>query len=146
MSSSASELSWLEPARLAYEAGASDAEVMKIMKATAKQFEQRYAQNPEFRAFIDVGRMMSKAWWYEQARLNLTNKSFQSPLWLANMKNRFGWSDKAEDRAADVSLGNKSAEEIKAELLPLMRRAMKSLKKDGLTEADVLKQLSASEH
>ncbi len=132
--------------RLAYEAGASDAEVMKIMKCTAKQFEKRYAENTEFRTFIDVGRMMAKAWWYEQARLNLQNKSFQGSLWFTNMRNRYGWSDKPEAANGEAPLDQLSDSEMQAKLVGAMRKVLKSMKKDGLTEADLLRQFSGTDH
>ena len=48
----------------------------------------------DFKATVDFGRMLSKAWWMSKARKNLDNKAFNANLWFMVMKNQFGWSEK----------------------------------------------------
>lgn len=53
---------------------------------------------PEFSETINRGKMLSAAWWQCQGRKNLQNKEFSPTLWYMNMKNRFGWADKTENK------------------------------------------------
>lgn len=53
----------------------------------------------EFRETLKIANGLCRAWWEEQARLNINHKNgmnFEAALWFMNMKNRFGWRDKTE--------------------------------------------------
>lgn len=79
-----------------YGEGGSDSEAAVILKLTLARFDQLYLEQPAFATIIDQCRTLSRAWWESQARKNLWNKDFNTPLWNFNMKNRFGWADKSE--------------------------------------------------
>lgn len=57
----------------------------------------------EFSVAIQEGVRLSAAWWQRMGRTNLKEKDFQTGLWYANMKNRFGWRDKTETEQTIVA-------------------------------------------
>ena len=68
----------------------------------------------EHEAFLDSkkkGVDFSEGWWMKQGRENLKKGDFNYTGWYMNMKNRFGWADKTE---------NKDTIEDKAALLKLL--------------------------
>jgi hypothetical protein len=113
----------------AYASGASDIEICRILKVRPIKFEERYRKDAVFRELIDTGRMLRRAWWMEQGRLNLHNPKFNRNTWLDYMKNEFGWAEKVETVSDDK---NKSYDELKQEVLPVMRALLeKHLLEEG---------------
>jgi len=53
-------------------------------------------EKPEFSDAIQRAVDLSEAWWIEKGQDRLDADKFQTGLWYANMKNRFGWRDKTE--------------------------------------------------
>ena len=68
---------------------------LKICKQTFYNLCDKY---PEFLDSKKKGEDFSKGWWLKQGRVNLENKDFSATLFYMNMKNRFGWADKREDK------------------------------------------------
>ena len=89
-------ISWSEQLIENYSNGYSDAEVAAAMKITLRAFHQQLADNVTFQTLVEYGRTLSTAFWESQARKNLGNKQFNSPLYAFYMKNKFGWADKVE--------------------------------------------------
>lgn len=83
-----------------YSEGGSDVEVAKILNITIGRFFQLYEETPTFADFVDKGRTLSQAWWYETGRKALFTKEFNPGLYNFVMKNRFGWADKVESTDA----------------------------------------------
>lgn len=81
---------------LAYEEGAADVEIARLLDITIADFYRLEEENPAFAKFVEKGRTLSQAWWYEKARKGLFTKEFNTALWNFNMKNRFGWADKID--------------------------------------------------
>lgn len=79
-----------------YSAGCSDAEVAAELKITIKDYYQQITDNKTFNKLVEYGRTLSQAFWEGQARKNIGNKQFNTPLWTFYMKNKFGWADKSE--------------------------------------------------
>mgnify|MGYP003531648530 CR=1 FL=1 len=79
-----------------YATGAADVEIAKLLDITINDFYRLEQEQPAFAKFVDKGRTMSQAWWYEKARKGLFTKEFNTALWNFNMKNRFGWADKTD--------------------------------------------------
>ena len=89
---------WEEVILSMYAEGAGDVEVMKqIWEWTGsfsyKLWERWIKEEDRFKEVIDMGGILSKAWWERNGRKNIDNKGFNSVLWYMNMKNRFGWAD-----------------------------------------------------
>lgn len=85
-----------ERIRAEYAEGAADVEIAKLLDMTEEQFYRTENENAAFAIFVQKGRTLSKAWWYELSRKNVRLKEFNTPLYVINMKNRFGWADKTE--------------------------------------------------
>lgn len=79
-----------------YAEGASDQEVAKELRIPMSRFKRLYSSDEHFRSVIDDGRGHALAWWMKEGRTNLKNKQFSYVGWFQNMKNRYGWADKAE--------------------------------------------------
>lgn len=124
---------WATDVILWYKQGYSDAEVAAAMNTTMRQFNTQLADNPTFAQLVEHGRTLSLAWWESQARINLNNKSFNTPLWVFNMKNKYGWADKVETTSTNENL-NMSLDSLRSDI----DRKLKRLYKDnaaGLTAA-----------
>ena len=87
--------------------GASLCEVSAKLGICKDEIHEWEENIPEFSDAIKKGKLLSQVWWEKQGRLNLTNKNFNYTLWYANMKNRFGWSDK-KDVQLDSSVERKT--------------------------------------
>lgn len=87
---------WINELIALYTEGASDVEVAASQKITIKAFYKHMADNAKFAQLVEYGRTLSQAFWEGQARQNIRNKQFNTPLWTFYMKNKFGWADKTE--------------------------------------------------
>lgn len=85
--------------------GASQIEVMAKLGISRTVWDRFLDEEPEFIAIVEQGTGLCEAWWMTEARNNLYNHKFQTVLWYMNMKNRFGWKDKAE---VDYTSGGKA--------------------------------------
>ena len=121
----AKEINWKEVAD-AYAEGAADVEIARLLDITIADFYQLVQDNAAFSKFVEKGRTMSQAWWYERARKGLFTKEFNTALWNFNMKNRFGWADKI-DTADTTDKDPVNLDEAKAQL----QRALKSIAKSN---------------
>lgn len=118
----------------AYANGASDIEVCKIMEITLVQFKRMYDSNEDFHNAVNLGRVMSHAWWVEQGRRNLFNQKFNNNIWLANMKHRFGW-DKADNANQDLGEGN--VDQLRDRLIKLIPGALSRIYPE-MSQSDLL--------
>ena len=128
---------WIEDVVSAYEDGASDHEVCKIMRITYAVFQRYYDDTENFRNLVEMGRTMSKAWWYEMGRANIHNTKFNTSLWMFNMKNRYGWADKTENVNTNENNENLDLDALEQKLRKLAPSVYKILKPE-MTEAEVV--------
>lgn len=91
---------WREVALANYKEGASDTEVTVALQIPYREFLNCMDTDTEFRQIVEMGRDLAKAFWYEVGRKNVKNNKFNTTLWYANMKNRYGWSDKVTTDSA----------------------------------------------
>ena len=76
--------------------GASITEVSAALDISRETVYDWAKNNPVFSDALQRGLRNSEAWWERTGRTNLEAGSFRTGLWYANMKNRFGWRDKAD--------------------------------------------------
>lgn len=98
-----------------YHKGGHDIEVCKALKLKYKEFTKLYDNDADFAELIDLGRLYARAWWYEQGRINVDNKNFNTTLWAFQMKNLHGWAEKSESLVTDTG-EPKDLKEAKAQL------------------------------
>ena len=89
------EIDWKELADI-YATGGFDINIARALDITIADFYRLEQEQPAFAKFVDKGRTMCRAWWYDQARLNLTTKGFNVALYNFVMKNTQGWADKTD--------------------------------------------------
>ena len=83
--------------------GASIVEVCGLLEISRETFynwtdKNHESYREEFFDTITKGLIQSQIWWEKTARDNIGEKTFQTALWIFNMKNRFrdDWRDKQE--------------------------------------------------
>lgn len=127
---------WAVKVKDLYENGATDVEVMAEMKWSKATFDE-YMQTDGFCRLVEMGRLMSKAWWVGQVRKNLNNRQFNGAIYSLYMKNTFGWAEKQENTEAK-SPDMMSTDELKAAYEKIMPQIAKTLKQDGMTSEKVV--------
>jgi hypothetical protein len=85
-----------------YQKGASDVEVKALIYSKRGSFsndlwDRWMKEEPQFSETIKTGKLLSKAWWYKNGRINLQSKEFNYTGWYMQMKNRFGWTDRVDN-------------------------------------------------
>lgn len=121
--------SWAKEIVEFYKQGYSDAEVAASMNITMRQFNSMLADNPTFNKLVEFGRTLSLAWWESQSRKNIGNKSFNTPLWVFTMKNKYGWADKIETTNANENV-DLSLDQLRSEI----SRKLNKLKDENTPE------------
>lgn len=97
---------WAKTLIALYTEGASDAEVAAELKMPIKKYYQQIEENAYVAQLVEFGRTLSMAFWEREARLNIRNKQFNTPLWAFYMKNKFGWADKSESISVTETVGD----------------------------------------
>lgn len=133
---------WAKEVYDLYAEGASDMEVAAHLKLTIRQFYAQLEENDKFKILVDFGRTMSQAWWERQGRHNLKNKQFNSVLWFAQMKNKFGWADKVESSSTNENL-NTNIDDLKEKIQKDMAKFIKRYQPELTDAKQVIEGISA---
>lgn len=110
--------------RALYSEGADDPEIARELNIPMKKFHQLYEEVAAFADFVDMGRTLSMAWWYEKGRKGLQADKFNGPLFGFNMKNRFGWADKVDTSTTSID-GPIDAAKVKSDLMAAIKKLSK---------------------
>ena len=98
-----------------FDAGGSIAEVSRMMGISRSTFHSWMAGTDmlkkPFREIVKLGKEASEAWWLQQGRENIDNRSFNNSLWALNMVNRFSWNSNKKEEKKEIEY--KGAVEVK---------------------------------
>ncbi len=130
--------SWAKELIEYYRNGYSDAEVAAAMNISMRQFNTMLADNPTFSKLVEFGRTLALAWWEGQARKNLGNKQFNTPLWVFTMKNKYGWADKVETTNTSENV-NYDLDTLRSEIDRKVKRLLKTNSADIVAAHEVMK-------
>lgn len=111
--------------RTMYEQGAGDPEVARELNISMRRFYELVENTPAFSEFVEMGRTLAMAWWYEKGRTGLFAEKFNTSLYNMNMKNRFGWADKVDTNTTG-SEAPANADQLKSQLAVALKRLLKT--------------------
>ena len=84
--------------------GESVAEVCLQLGITRRAFYDWVEKYPEFSEAYSEGKLYSESWWNKLGRAGAAGKvDIQPTVWIFNMKNRFGWVDRIEQKTDHTS-------------------------------------------
>lgn len=76
--------------------GASIVELAVALDISRDTFYALIEREKHFSDTIKRCKQYCEAWWIAKGRTELENKEFSYTGWYMNMKNRFGWTDRAD--------------------------------------------------
>lgn len=79
--------------------GASIEEVAAAIGVSKQTLYNWEKTHDEFLYAKKRGEELSKAWWMREGRINLKESKFNYTGWYMNMKNRFKWTDRVEQKS-----------------------------------------------
>ncbi len=105
---------WKETILKLSKQGASIVELAVELEISRDTFYALGEREEEFFDTIKRCKELSEVWWLKKGRTELENKDFSFTGWYMNMKNRFGWADKTENKNENINLNTApmSKEEI----------------------------------
>lgn len=133
-------VNWIDKLKKAYSEGKSDVEVCKELQVSPRMFRKMVNENEGFRKLVEYGRMLSQAWWEEQARTSIKDKSLNYQVWALTMKNRFGWADKTEIKGDDLPDAQTNLDELRGRITRELPKLLKQFAPE-LTDAEILLKL-----
>lgn len=78
--------------------GASIVELAVELEISRQTLYTLMEREPIFLDTIKRCKELCEYWWLREGRINLKDKDFSYTGWYMNMKNRFGWADKTENK------------------------------------------------
>lgn len=89
--------------------GKSIKQVARLLKISRSYLYELMEKDVQLSDTISFGKENAEGWWEEEGQNNLGNKNFNYQGWYMNMKNRFGWADKSEQKVqAEVTVSPES--------------------------------------
>tara|TARA_B100001778_G_C18605458_1_gene639542 strand:+ start:7663 stop:8040 length:378 start_codon:yes stop_codon:yes gene_type:complete len=85
--------------------GASIVELAVALDISRKTLYNLSERDEHFLHTIKKCKRYCEAWWLSKGRTELDNKDFSYTGWYMNMKNRFGWADKQENKNDNTHTG-----------------------------------------
>ncbi len=79
-----------------YASGESHPEVARKLGFGKSSFYKLVELSTKFADAKKEGEYISEAWWNELGRKGAKDGDINPPVWIFNMKNKFGWKDKTE--------------------------------------------------
>ncbi len=116
---------WQKTALSMYDSGASDREVMRELGLTPARWRiLESSLTGDFPEIVELGRMLAHAWWETLGRKGVMDpKMLDTSLYVAVMKNRYGWSEKHNDpNVSGVDAGNMSEDDLNRAVKELMAK------------------------
>lgn len=99
--------------------GESVAEVCIQLGVTRRAFYDWVEKYPDFADAYQDGKMHAEAWWSKLGRAGAAGKvDIQPTVWIFNMKNKFGWVDRIEQKT-DHSSTDGTMSPSRIELVPV---------------------------
>lgn len=120
---------WVTQMIALYTEGRHDTEVRRELGITKRQWDSYMTRSREFVELVEWGRELAEAWHYEQSRVNLQNKEFNTTLYKTRMSNIYGWADKVDNRNANANL-QMDAEQLRKELGDRLPEVLRLIGKD----------------
>ena len=98
-----------------FDEGGSISEVSRMMGINRSTFRSwtdgtDMLKKP-FREIVELGKEAAEAWWLQQGRENIDNRSFNNSLWVVNMVNRWNWNSNRKEEKKEIEY--KGAVEVK---------------------------------
>ena len=84
--------------------GFSEVEIaaeFKVSVETLHNWAERYVI---FNEAYEIGKALHEAWWLEQGKANLENRSFNTTLYKFLTSNKLGYSDKMESKSLNMNI------------------------------------------
>lgn len=85
--------------------GASIVELAVALDISRQTLYNLSERDEHFLDTIKKCKRYCEAWWLSKGRTELDNKDFSYTGWYMNMKNRFGWADKQENKNDNTHTG-----------------------------------------
>jgi hypothetical protein len=96
--------------------GGSIVEIAVLLEISRDTFYALSERDEYFSDTVKKCKQLSEAWWVKKGRTELDNKDFSFTGWYMNMKNRFGWADKVEQKTdIRASIADLFPDELKDE-------------------------------
>ena len=85
--------------------GASIVELAVALDISRQTLNNLSERDEYFLDTIKKCKRYCEAWWLSKGRTELDNRDFSYTGWYMNMKNRFGWADKQENKNENTHTG-----------------------------------------
>jgi hypothetical protein len=96
---------------LMFKDGESVAEICVEFGIARSTFYKNLEDYPELAEAYSMGKVYCEAWWQKLGRFGAAGKiNIQPTVFIANMNNRFGWSQKVDHKSTDGSMTPKGVD------------------------------------